>query len=71
MDKTLRFWVDAEYGARKSHYPKLSKKVARILREFEGCGDANGKITWKASPRCLERLADAEREAEDELDDRV
>jgi len=79
MDKTLRFWVDAEYGVRKSDHPNLTRRqlIARILREFEGCGDAmrcldrNGRIVWRASPSCLERLADAEREAEDELDDRL
>ena len=31
--------------------------------------DANGKMTWKASPRFLTMLADAEREAQDELED--
>ena len=79
MDKTLRFWIDVEYRHRKSHYPKLTKRqlLARILREFEGCGDAmrcldrNGRIVWRASPSCLERLADAEREAQNDLDDRV
>jgi hypothetical protein len=77
MDKTLRFWVDAEYGARKSHYPKLTKRqlIARILREFEGCGDAmrcldrNGSVVWRAGPWLLERLADGERDYEDELDE--
>jgi len=33
--------------------------------------DANGKIAWRASPRFLTMLADAEREAQDELDDRA
>jgi hypothetical protein len=31
--------------------------------------DANGKIGWKASPRFLTTLADAEREAHDDLAD--
>ena len=31
--------------------------------------DANGKIGWKASPRFLTMLADAERDVQDELED--
>jgi hypothetical protein len=31
--------------------------------------DANGKIGWKASPRFLTMLADAERDAQDDLED--
>jgi hypothetical protein len=77
MDKTLRFWIDVEYHDIKSDHPNLTKRqlIARILREFEGCGDAmrcldrNGRIVWRASPSCLERLADAEREAQDDLED--
>jgi len=77
MDRTLRFWVDVAYDDIRSEHPNRTKRqlIARILREFEGCGDAmrclnaNGTITWKASPQCLERLADAERDAEDELKD--
>ena len=79
MDKTTRFWTEVAYHDIKSDHPNLTKHqlVARLLREFEGRGDAmrclnaNGKIAWKASTQCLERLADAERDAEDELDDRV
>jgi hypothetical protein len=33
------------------------------------CLDANGKIVWKAGPRFLTMLADAERDAQDELED--
>jgi hypothetical protein len=49
--------------------------VAQILRQCEERGDAmryldvNGKIGWKASPRFLTMLADAERDAQDELED--
>jgi hypothetical protein len=48
------------------------REVAAILREFEGCGDAmrclnrQGQLMWKASPQMVERLADAEKEAEAE-----
>jgi hypothetical protein len=31
--------------------------------------DNQGKIAWKASPRFLTKLADAERDAQDELED--
>ena len=31
--------------------------------------NANGKIAWKASPRFLTMLADAERDARDDLAD--
>lgn len=33
------------------------------------CLDKQGKIVWKASPRFLTMLADAERDAEDDLAD--
>jgi hypothetical protein len=77
MDKTLRFWVDVAYENIKSDHPKLTKRklIAQILRQYQERGDAmrhldaNGKIAWKASPRFLTMLADAEREAQDELED--
>jgi hypothetical protein len=31
--------------------------------------DKQGKISWQASPRFLTMLADAERDAQDELED--
>jgi hypothetical protein len=49
--------------------------VTQILREYERRGDAlrclnkRGRIAWKASPRFLGMLADAERDALDDLDD--
>ena len=77
MDKTLQFWVDVACGHIKRDHPNLTKQqlVAQILREYERRGDAmrhlnkDGKITWRASPRFLSMLADAERDAEDDLDD--
>ncbi len=45
------------------------------MREYERCGDAmrylNAKcqLSWKATPWKLSRLADAEREVEDDLAD--
>jgi hypothetical protein len=78
MDKTLRFWVDCEYEHRKfeaANRPK-AELIAEILREYERSGDAmryldaKGRIAWKASPWMLSRLADAEREVEDDMEDR-
>jgi hypothetical protein len=75
MDRTLRFWVDAAYEHIKSGNAKLTKRqlVNQILREYEKRGQAlrclnkRGRIIWKASPRFLTMLADAERDAHDDL----
>jgi hypothetical protein len=73
MDKTLRFWVDVAYD--EINWITLRQLVAQILRQYDRRGDAmryldkKGKIAWKASPRFLRMLADAEREAQDELED--
>jgi hypothetical protein len=77
MDKTLRFWVDVAYDEIKSDHINLTKRqlVAQILRQYERRGDAmryldaNGKIAWKASPRFLAMLADAERDAQDDFEE--
>ena len=77
MDKALRFWVDVAYDEIKSDHINLAKRqlVAQILRQYERRGHAmrcvgnQGKIAWKASPRFLTKLADAERDAQDELED--
>ena len=77
MDKTLKFWVDVAFEHIKRHHPNSTKRqlVTKILREYERRGDAmrclnrEGKIAWKASPRFLGMLADAERDARDDLDD--
>jgi hypothetical protein len=48
---------------------------AEILHDYERHGDAmrylnaEGQIAWKASPAMLRRLADAEREVEDDMED--
>jgi hypothetical protein len=76
MDKSLRFWVDVAVEHIKSANSQFSKRqlVAQILREYERRGDAmrylnaNG-IARKASPRFLMMLADAERDASDDLAD--
>ena len=77
IDKPLRFWVDVAYQDLKFDHDNLTKRqlFAHILREYERRGDAmrylnaNGRLAWKASPRFLDTIADAERDAQDELDD--
>jgi hypothetical protein len=77
MDKTLQFWVDVAYEHIKRDHANLTKRqlVAQILREYERRGDAmrclnrHGRIVWKASPRFLSMLSDAERDAHDDLAD--
>ena len=77
MTSTLRFWVDVEYERtkRESLHASKSQRIARILCEFEKAGDAmrylnsDGQIAWKATPQMMTTLADAEREATDDLAD--
>jgi predicted transcriptional regulator len=77
MDKTLRFWVDCSYEDQKYENANRTRAelIAEILREYERSGDAmrylntKGQIAWKASPWMLSRLADAEREVEDDMED--
>ena len=71
MSKILRFWVEVE--CEPQDLTKADdKEVAAILREFERCGDAmrsinrRGQVVWKATPQMLDRLADAEKEADSE-----
>ena len=73
----VRFWVDVSYENVKFDHPKVTKRrlIAQILHQYQDRGDAmryldeQGKIGWKASPRFLTKLADAERDAQDELED--
>jgi hypothetical protein len=75
MSKTLRFWVECEYADREELHPEkaASELLEEILRDFEAHGDAmrylnrKGEIAWKATPRMLDRLADAEREAQADM----
>jgi transposase-like protein len=77
ISKTLRFWVDVAREQRKARTSAKSKQslIAEILREWEEAGDARryldheGRIAWKATQRMIDRLADAERDAKDELDE--
>jgi hypothetical protein len=55
--------------------PDSSELIQQILRDFEEAGDAmrylnkKGEIAWKATPGMLSRLADAEQEAMDDMED--
>ena len=77
MDETLRFWADVACENLRSSGGNLTKPqlLAQILQQYEQRGDAmrylngNGKIAWKASPRFSTMLADAERDARDDLSD--
>jgi hypothetical protein len=77
MSRILRFWVAVEYEDIENQGPSRAKSelIAQILHEFEEAGDAmrclntTAEIAWKATPRMLARLADAEQEAEDDLAD--
>jgi hypothetical protein len=77
MSRILRFWIDVEYEEIENHDNCRGKAdlIAKILREFEEAGDAmrhlnaDGRVAWKATPRMLSRLADAEQEARDDLAD--
>jgi hypothetical protein len=76
MTKELKFWVDIAGEQRKdSTFPKgRHALVSELLSEFEEAGDAmryvraDGKIGWKPTQRMLDGLADAERDAIDDLD---
>ena len=77
ISKTLKFWVDVACEQRKARTPSKSRQslIAEVLHEWEEVGEAmrylraDGKIGWTATPRMLDRLADAERDAKDELDE--
>ena len=74
MSKTLRFWVECEYDRRQDGREDCTKSQSEILHEFEEAGDAmrylnsKSQIAWKATPRMLTRLADAEQEARDDAE---
>jgi hypothetical protein len=77
MTRTLRFWVDCAYEnlEEQGAVETRNQLIAKILGDFEVAGDAmrylnaHGQIAWKATPRMLRHLADAEREAKDDLAD--
>jgi hypothetical protein len=76
MTKKLKFWVDVACEQRKARTSPHGRHalVVEVLHEFERAGDAmrylraDGKIGWKPTQWMLDRLADAEREAIDDLE---
>jgi hypothetical protein len=77
ISRVLRFWVLVEYErSRNQEFSRTrAQLIPQILREFEEAGDAmrhlnaKGEIAWKATPGMLSRLADAEQEAIDDMED--
>jgi hypothetical protein len=75
MDKVLQFWVEVACDNLQCLGGNLTKRqlLTQILQQYERRGDAmrylneQGKIGWKPSPRFLSMLADAERDARDDL----
>ena len=71
MSRELKFWVEVECDQQDLSWAD-DRDVAAILREHERRGDAmrslnrHGQVVWKATPQMLERLADAEAEADAE-----
>jgi hypothetical protein len=75
MTKKLKFWVNGECEQRKARLSAKNRHalLSEVLSEFEQAGDAmryvraDGKIGWKPTQWMLDRLADAERDAIDDL----
>jgi hypothetical protein len=77
MDGTLSFWVYSSY--QNHQHEKAShtraEMIVEILRDYERTGDAmryvnaKGQIAWKASPWLISRLADAEREVRQDMEE--
>jgi hypothetical protein len=76
MTRKLKFWVDVACDQRKAPAIPNGRHalVSEVLHEFEQTGDAmryvraDGKIGWKLTPQMLDRLADGERDAVDDLE---
>jgi hypothetical protein len=60
-------------GKKASH--TRAEMIVEILRDYERTGDAmryvnaKGQIAWKASPWLISRLADAEREVQQDMEE--
>jgi hypothetical protein len=73
MDATLKFWVEVELERSKRNNPDVDKNtlLISILLEFEAAGHSmrtlgpDGLLLWKATPKLLEELAEAELDDED------
>ena len=76
IDPLLKFWLEAELSSKRCGVrTERDTEIANILRQYEQCGDAmryrdtDGKVSWKATPQMLQRLAEQEREVRDDYDD--
>lgn len=75
LNPILKFWIDVERESRRKWLPEAkTEAIVQILREWEAEGDAmryvgqSGQICWKATPKFLDRLHDAELDATGELE---
>ena len=76
LDRTLSLWIDVEMQIAKLHSPRTSQTTLfrSVLLEFEERGLAsrhlrsNGKIGWRATPKLLSHLREAELDVTDDLD---
>ena len=77
LAKTLRFWVGCEYEQRNLGGENRAKTelIAEILRKHEEEGHAmrylnsRGQIAWKATSLMLSKLADLQRDVDEDLAD--
>ena len=71
MDRSLKFWVQAEYRSTKHRYPNLKRSeiIAGILGQLESVAYANryirkdGKLRWRATDEMREDLFKQEQAA--------
>ena len=76
MDKTLRFWVDAPMRTlnpiTETHQTSADRSnptAIRTTRRRDALPRCEGKIALESDPAFLTMLADAERDAQDDLED--
>jgi hypothetical protein len=73
LDSVLNELIEEELHDDKMYLEGDDYIVALVLLEWEASDrvmrgiDKKGRVIWKASPRTLDRLADMEREARDDL----
>lgn len=75
LNPILKLWVDVECDRRRNVMPEAkTEAIVEILREWEAEGNAmryvgqDGQICWKATPKFLDRLHDAELDAIEEFE---
>ena len=75
LNPILKVWIEVERESRRKWLPESkTEAIAQILSEWEAQGDAmryvgkGGHICWRATPRFLDRLRDAELDAIEEFE---